>query len=374
MNRVSIRPSAAAIWAGAGCTAYPHRVAEYSEKDMDKSAAEEGTAAHWVAENMLAGGEYVDFSDYVGNPAPNGVMVTDEMAQCVEVYTDYVESLVMAPRQQWNVEQKVSVFKGVTGTVDFWTYNPESQILDVIDYKHGFRSVEPFKNWQLALYGAGILRALHDIDGHTPVKVRLTVVQPRAYTSGGPIRTWETTPSELVAMMAQATMRAAEVHNNPIARSSSECRYCPARHACPAALDAGIQLYEAATAAMPYDLEMGEMAVQYDILQRAHEQLGFLIAAYESKIKNALYAGGKVPGYSLQEKKGREEWAVSVEEVQALGAIFNVDLCPPSPMTPKQAMAKKVIDMDVIKQYTKQDSKGHDLVAVNTINAQRIFS
>lgn len=360
---IRLRPSAAAIWAGAGCTAYPSLSAKFYERDTDNTAAETGTAAHWVAEQVIAtmGG---DVADYLGKPAPNGVTVTEEMAEAVDVYTTYVDGL----RGVWHIEEGVDVFKGCSGTPDLWTYDATEDILHVVDYKHGMRLVDPVDNWQLSLYAAGIIKG-----GVTASKVRLTVVQPRAYSSDGSIRHWDTTPEKVEQMRITATTRAVEAQSNPVARSSSQCRYCPARHACPAAVTAGVQLYEAATEPMPYDLEPSEMGVQYEILKRAKEQIGYLLDAYESKIKSTLYSGGKVPGYELEEKHGRAEWTVGDKEIKELGELMGVDLCPPTPITPSKAI-KKGVDKGVINAYTERHSKGHDLKTVNLTKAKRIFS
>lgn len=360
---IKLRPSAAAIWAGAGCTAYPSRSAEFYERDTDNTAAETGTAAHWVAECVLLGRSTPD--QLIGTTAPNGVMVTGEMCDAVEVYTLYVNGL----RGAHNIEQPVDVFKGCHGTPDLWTYDPQTGTLHVVDYKHGIRGVDPVENWQLSLYAAGILKH----EGVAADNVRLTVVQPRSYSAGGSVRHWDTTPKTVEDMRIIATTRAAEAHANPVARSGSNCRYCPARHACPAAIDAGVQLYEAATEAAPYDLEPAEMGVQYQIILRAREQLGFLVDAYEAKIKATLYGGGRVPGYELQQKLGRPEWAVDEKEIKALGDMMGVDLCPPTPLTPSKAI-KKGVDKGVINAYTQQHSKGHDLKTVNLTQAKRIFS
>lgn len=367
MNKhVALRPSSAAIWAGAGCTMHPHMAAKYGGAALDQTAAEEGTAAHWLAENLLLDPDREAFKRYLGAPAPNGVMVTEEMAEAVQVYTDHVKGL----RGDLHIEQGVDVFKSCRGTPDLWVYDPQADTLHVIDYKHGFGIVDPFRNWQLSLYAAGILKAW---TGLPPANVELTIIQPRAYSRDGTIRSWRAPGAELDSMWAQATVRAVEANSAPVARSSSGCRYCPARHACPAAIDAGVQLYEAATEALPYDLEASELGVQYEILTRAYEQLGFLVTAYEEQIKSALYRGGKVEGYGLEEKRGRAEWSVEPEEVQALGELYGVDLCPPTPLTPSKAINKGV-DKGVISAYTQRHSKGHELVTVNLTNAKRIFA
>lgn len=364
MSEIKLRPSSAAIWAGAACTMHPHMVAKYGGAALDTSAAEEGTAAHWLAENMLNGADQ-DFSNYVGKPTPNGVMVTDEMVDAVEVYVDYVESRPALP----NIEQRVKVFNGCIGTPDCWVYDESTQTLEVIDYKHGMGIVEPFENWQLALYAAGI--AQYIVKG--VARVKLTVVQPRAYSREGTIRTWECPVAIVRGMRLTATTRAIEAQGSPIARSGSHCKYCPGRHACPAAASAGVDLYEAATSAAPLDMSAVEMGLQMRLLQRAHEQIGHLITAYEEQLKSRLYAGERVDGWALEESKGREAWAVSDDEVKALGELLGVDICPPQPLTPKQAV-KKGVDRDVISEYTTQTSSGHKLKAVNTNLAKRIFS
>ena len=71
-KQIALRPSSAAIWAGAGCTMHPHMVAKYGGAALDQTAAEEGTAAHWLAENLLLDLDRGAFKKYLGAPAPNG--------------------------------------------------------------------------------------------------------------------------------------------------------------------------------------------------------------------------------------------------------------------------------------------------------------
>ena len=54
-------------------------------QEGDNGPAMEGTAAHWVFEEMLAGRDVVE-----GVVAPNGVTVTDEMIDGANIFCDVV--------------------------------------------------------------------------------------------------------------------------------------------------------------------------------------------------------------------------------------------------------------------------------------------
>ena len=63
----------------------------------------EGTAAHWVFEQMFAG-----VIPVVGQSAPNGIIITDEMLDGAEMFVDAVRSMVPAGVRLYVEEKKLS--------------------------------------------------------------------------------------------------------------------------------------------------------------------------------------------------------------------------------------------------------------------------
>jgi hypothetical protein len=136
--------------------------------------ADEGTAAHELAEICLTMGERA--SSWVGKQLPdnNAVTVTQEMADYVQVYVDYVKS----KKGMVLVEQYVD-FSHVApdgfGTCDALVMGNDT--LHVIDLKYGKGvRVDAENNTQALLYAIGA------ISNHSWMAFKtivITIVQPR---------------------------------------------------------------------------------------------------------------------------------------------------------------------------------------------------
>jgi hypothetical protein len=81
-----LAPSSAARWIA--CAGSVMMEVLYPET-VEHAAAAEGTASHWAASEMLAGRVVAE-----GQVAPNGVVLSDEMIECAEVYVDNVMRVV----------------------------------------------------------------------------------------------------------------------------------------------------------------------------------------------------------------------------------------------------------------------------------------
>ena len=71
-NHSYLPPSGAHVWSK--CAAWP-RMNERFPQEYDSAAGAEGTAAHWLAWELLRG------ITPMGLTAPNGIVVTDEMIE-----------------------------------------------------------------------------------------------------------------------------------------------------------------------------------------------------------------------------------------------------------------------------------------------------
>src|SRR5690606_23962457 len=113
--------------------------------------AEEGTAAHTLAEQCLRNGYTA--ARFVGKwiyphdeslgrwlfdgPADGRYEITDEMAEAVDVYLetvrdDYKPGMDLLIEHRFNLD---NVYKGLFGTSDAVLYDPETKLLRVYDYK-----------------------------------------------------------------------------------------------------------------------------------------------------------------------------------------------------------------------------------------------
>jgi hypothetical protein len=233
--------------------------------------------------------------------------------------------------------------------------------------------VNPVKNWQLIAYTAGLFDYL-GVNGYDDqvLTVQLGIVQPRAYTAGGPVRTWTVTGSDLrpyITSLRNAAERA--LSDAPKCNSGVQCRYCDARWDCEAANDAGLTLYEAASDPIPLDATPSELGLRLSLITRAVEQLNYVKSGLEAQIEALTKSGKVVPGWALKPTPGRENWTVSVEEVLAVGETAGVDLTKPAVLTPNQARKAGLSD-EVISAISKR-SNGLKLVQQDETLVQSIF-
>jgi hypothetical protein len=279
----------------------------------------EGTAAHNLMEKALLSRTKLEPADYVGEMMSDGeggeVEVTEEMAEAVKMFTDHA-------RTRWGegtpigVEAKFNLAplgppEDMFGTTDHWAYDGETRTLFIDDYKHGQGVVkEAIENEQLMYYGVGGLLVLGN---RYPVdRVVLTIVQPRAYHPDGPIRSWSTTPAELLDFVG-LLFDAARATQDPAAPlvPGEHCRFCPAAGVCPAKKIEAQALAQIefetlpefgppAPATLPVEV-LADMATKFHILKDWMKQSEALIEA-------KLRSGEEVPGFKLVERRKTRRW------------------------------------------------------------------
>jgi hypothetical protein len=130
-------------------------------KDKTSPAAEEGTAAHWLAEQALR--KNCACKDLLGATAENGIVVDQDMVFYVQGYVDYVNDLVAStPGAQLLIEQKLPIAhltgeEDATGTSDVVVLVDDEII--VVDLKYGRGvAVTAEGNGQLQMYALGAMK------------------------------------------------------------------------------------------------------------------------------------------------------------------------------------------------------------------------
>lgn len=133
MAHAELSPSSAARWMTCpGSVALCRGI-----EDKGSRYADEGTAAHELAERILKG---EDGAALVGGMAENGLPFTAEMLVDVRKYTDYVQNLVETTGGTLFVEEKLPLDHitgetGARGTADAVVITDDEII--VIDLKFG---------------------------------------------------------------------------------------------------------------------------------------------------------------------------------------------------------------------------------------------
>ena len=359
------------------CTASTRREALFPDVE-DPEHSREGTAVHWGGAEQLCG-RLVD----VGQIAPNGVVLTDEMVDAIDEYSGWIEQFLapfgMKPRDGF-IEQPVQiprVHPQSWGTPDFYAWLPTIPgaplRLIVADLKYGKRFVEVFENPQLIEYAAGVTHGLDDLN--PGVEITFVICQPRSYHRDGPVRTWTTTLAALRAHINIASNAAHEAlgDNARAQPGRTQCRDCKARHACVELQNAGYAAMDEAERSLPLELPPAALALE---LVKTDEALALLEARRSGLEQQALAlqkAGKRVPGWTLTHGVGRETWAVPHGQIIAVADAMGVDVRKPAAaITPAQAR-KAGLDPDLVAGLAHRPPGEAKLERVTEERLRRVF-
>jgi hypothetical protein len=360
-------PSGASAWLR--CAQWPTMNALYPQDDSPESI--EGTAAHWVGTELIAGRVHSE-----GSCAPNGPIVTGEMVDGAELLRDTVAARM--PGLQLHIEEKIAatqIHPLCFGTPDVWARTGASKRIEIVDYKFGHGFVDEWFNSQLMTYLAAIIEKEFDPARiPTDIIVAFTIVQPRCYHRGAPVRTHEFSIKEIQPyMIALRDAATAATQPNPPATTNPECVYCPGRHACSALQRAAYSDAEFADARQPHDIPLPAAALELRMLERAYERLGARVDGLRELILANLRAGQPVPHYKLEAGRGRAQWTITPEQLITVGQLLEKDLSKPGVVTPAQA--KKIgVDDSVISAYSEITSGSLKLVQQNNSDIRRVFT
>lgn len=272
--------------------------------DVTSSYAEEGTAAHQLAEACLSKDQTAE--DYLGQTF-NGFTVLSEMASAVQ---DYVDTVRGRPGDHW-VESRVDFSDWVPdgfGTADHIAIDQENRRIYVDDLKYGKgQRVDAEYNEQGLLYALGAYSDyahLYDID-----EVVIGIHQPRL----GHISEWSCSVDFLLAFADEAQHAALETENPKAPRlpGSKQCRWCRAKDSCRELTDHNLDLMAVefkhlnnppvAVSGLT-DTEVGELLPQLDLVK-------IWIKALEERAFAVLTQGGTLPGYKLVEGRSYRHWS-----------------------------------------------------------------
>lgn len=293
-----------------------------------------GIAAHEAAAHCLE--QEIDTWEIVGQKF-HTFECDPVMADAVQVYLDFVRPLREGASTVY-IEQRVGSdpdkrpHPDFYGTVDFAAYGTE--VLDVVDYKHGEGIVvDPDENPQLMYYAYGILheRIQRGAAVRSDRVVRLTIVQPRAYSEDGVIRSWETTAGELIHWAETTLIPAMENAEFDMTFDTGKwCRFCPAKLVCPLLTSLFGAAMKANPAAIP-NFKSERLGLEYT--QR--DAVKAYMKALEEEIFRRNMTGNTVPGTKLVQKKAKRVFKEGAEEI--FKARFGEQaLEPPSLKSPSQ--------------------------------------
>ncbi len=330
--------------------------------------AKEGTAAHALAEVCLVTDD--DPGAHIGQTL-KGVVVTDDMAAAVAVYIDHVRKQAAQHADAHVVlEQRVSLTQfdpDFFGTNDSSVLSLNDRVLYTNDYKHGAGvPVDVENNSQLKYYALGaVMAAGGGID-----RVVLSVIQPRCSHAGEAIRSWETTPLDLIEFgfeLAAAAARTRET-NAPL-NPGKWCRWCSAQGTCPA-LHA--QALEVAAAefddTLPVDAE--ELGRRLALADDLEAKLSAWARPLRAHAYNEALLGRPPAGHKLVAKRAQRKWKDPELVVGQAAQLFKVrreDLVTETPISPAQF--EKQLGRGTVKDFMAEhvtaESSGFSLVPLS---------
>lgn len=285
----------------------------WEEEFPDRSSpfAEEGTAAHELAETCLRDDGLLH--DYLGQWF-NGFEVSDNMANAVAVYVDAIRA---EPGQRWlEVRLHHPWVNGIYGTADAIIMDEDQRRLIVADYKHGQGvEVSAERNPQLMIYGLMAylwLDLLYDID-----TIEMRIYQPRLDN----ISVWSVEPQTLLNWhhreLTPAIVRL-DHESGLMVPSEKGCRFCKAAAVCPELARQNLAAAEAVfDDAPPLPVEITEPQLPAPE-QLTREQIAAIIGhsnrisswlkSIEAHAIHALESGDELPGYKLVRGRSNRVW------------------------------------------------------------------
>ena len=337
------------------------------------SAATKGTAAHKLGELALLDmgepqtylGKDITLDDGTKYP------VDQAMIDGVEVYVDYVRQ--QSKLGEMFIETKFSldfVHEDMFGTNDASIYSNVLGMLEVIDYKNGYKFVSPEENKQLAYYGLG---AAHIHDLHPESQIKLTIVQPNS--EGEAVRSWITTVGylEKYAKILKKGIKATQA-KNPKFKEGDWCTFCDAAAVCPKLEQRALEVAKAEFSDGAIILPEPDTLKKAD-LKRVLESAPMLaswVKSVEAFAFNELESGRTIEGYKLVKKRrGNRKWKASEYETKCeIQDELNLgDRSSPewftTPKLKSPAQLEKIVGKDLVASLCESPDTGNTMVPLS---------
>ena len=335
-------------------------------------AAAAGTAAGELLREMLEQKTLTPVN--VPLVASNGVRFDDEMFK----FTRMVASNILAQENMTEILCETRIdFSTRSGVMLRGQYDAAYTIGDMLcidDLKYGYGIVEVEENWQLLAYAIGEYRRLWMMYKYAPTKIRLRILQPRAYHWQGPFREWTITLEQLMHYLEMIEQRMESfVAGAKTLQTGPKCKYCRASISCPAFITSVSNALEHTMETWQED-NISEQAIaeQLELAKRAAELLKIRMDSLTQLGVIRIREGKSVPGYSMVEKFGHRKWTPNITP-EAVKMLTGVDIRVQELMSPAKAenLIKK---QEFIDSLTVRPSNGFELKAVDTTKiAEKAF-
>jgi len=385
-----IAPSSADIWVN--CPGSPLLSSPYADTPTQDAA--EGEAAHWVVSTVLTSylkesTQLIMPSSVIDQKASNRVVINGDMVEAAEIMIDDVLDTCQefGLLQSLHIEEHLElpgIHPKCHGTPDAWAWDAENKSLFLWDFKYGHKSI-PADNWQNKCYVSGILSEL-GIDGLAAqsTSVTMTIIQPRSYHDDGPIKSVTLMASDLRGDFNLLETAAIEAFSsNPNVKTGDHCRYCLARHSCPANDKAAMASVDYSMAAVPQVLSQEGLSFELHIISHAIKTMEYRYEALVADAIGRIEHGADVPGFGIKNGKGNREFDGKIEDLVAMGDLVGVDMrAKPKAITPAEfdrrvkAVNKEretPIDSSTFDGFIKRKSTGLKLVPSEETDVIKAF-
>jgi len=372
----ALRLSQAASWVRCAASVPMQRTPQAAvvESLGDNTIREEGTAIHWVAERL---DDPFGRRPQVGDVAPNGVTITDELFDSAEFY---VETLAEYGAK-WHIEEQLSapsIHPNCGGTPDAFCCGATQyyNVLIVADLKGGYRPIEVFPNWQLIGYASAILDNYPEWRDDVGLMIEFVIVQPRAYHRDGPVRKQMVAFRDLLPYIDALRMAASiAMGEHAPAIAGPQCDDCAARVGCSVCHAAGMRALEVSGEPDMHDLPVA--AIDYEMLrlEDAARMIEARLTGLQAQAAYLIRKGEQFPHYAMEAGKGRKVWIDEQAEQAAIamGDLLGANLRKPAKaVTPLQAA--NVLPKEFVESYTQQRRGELKLVRFDGNRAVKAFS
>jgi hypothetical protein len=279
-----------------------------------------------------------------------GVAITQDMAAAVQVYLDACRESTPEGSKVF-IEERIydpGVHPYFFGQVDYgWIMG---DTLEITDYKQGQGIVvECVGNPQIRYYAYGLLRhpLAKDVE-----KVRVRIIQPRAFHPDGPVREEEFSAYELREwareVLVPGMQRAMEDKSLLVGKW---CRFCPAKLVCPA-IGAVFRAMATANPDNVRNLTDEMLSMEYRMAQAADFYKKALV---EETLKRAL-RGAKFADAKLVAKKSDRVFKDGAEA--RIGAQYGEDAYNKAFKSPAQIEKLGADAKELVKQWAFTPNTG----------------
>lgn len=111
---------------------------------------------------------------------------------------------------------------------------------------------------------------------------------------------------------------------------------------------------------------------QLELAQSVAKRLQYYITSMEETLILRAKAGEILPGYDCYAPPGALAWT---EDALAMGELMGVDLAkPPEPITPTQAISRKLLSKETVRQIASRKPGSVKLIKNNIDRVRRILS